>query len=31
MYGGSFALDAGPDGPDRYRVTIDLPQPAGAP
>jgi Histidine kinase len=31
MYGGSFALDAGPDGPDRYRVTIDLPQPAGMP
>jgi Histidine kinase len=25
MYGAAFAFDAGPDGPDRYRVTISLP------
>jgi len=25
MYGAGFALAAGPDGPDRYRVTISLP------
>jgi hypothetical protein len=25
MYGSAFALDAGPDGPDRYRVLISLP------
>jgi LytS/YehU family sensor histidine kinase len=27
MYGAAFVLDAGPDGPDRYRVTIALPSP----
>lgn len=27
MYGDGFAFDAGPDGPDRYRVTISLPNP----
>jgi LytS/YehU family sensor histidine kinase len=29
MYGEDFVLDAGPDGPDHYRVTIALPQAAG--
>jgi hypothetical protein len=29
MYGDGFVLDAGPDGADRYRVTIALPQLAG--
>src|SRR5262249_26029826 len=28
MYGDGFLLDAGPDGPDRYRVTIALPHAA---
>jgi hypothetical protein len=27
MYGEGFALDAGPEGTDRYRVTIALPSP----
>jgi two-component system LytT family sensor kinase len=31
IYGTEFALDAGPAGPDRYRVTIALPQLAGLP
>jgi hypothetical protein len=30
LYGADFALDAGPAGTDRYRVTIALPQPAEA-
>lgn len=30
MYGDGFVLDAGPDGPDRYRVTIALPQAAAS-
>jgi two-component system, LytTR family, sensor kinase len=31
IYGADFALDAGPVGPDHYRVTIALPRLAGAP
>jgi len=31
IYGAEFALDAGPAGPDHYRVTIALPQLAGPP